>query len=122
MALPKTYGTTFKYGIKGEQLTGLVVETFDAEFSARIRQELLNESGQLVGIRLDDETTTLSISAIVTGTPPAVGDIITFTPGDSEDATTGTKFFVSKVAITGTAGDKLKVKIDAEANQNIPLV
>lgn len=118
---PTTFGTAFKYGIKGSQLTGLIVETFDNDAENRIRVELLNELGQLVGLRLDDTVEKLSVSAVVTGTPPVVGEVITFAPEDGASSATGVKYIVLKVVKSGSASDKMKVKIDAEKYANITI-
>lgn len=122
-----TYGTSFLYGVKGTQLTGLVAETFDHDSEAKLRTELKNETGQLVGLRLDDVQQKLSISAVVSASGGVISPntTITFAAQSSEAQSPGgiasKKYVVTKVKIAGKADDKLKLTIDAEAGEYLTI-
>lgn len=125
MANPTTFGTTFFYGIKSAQLTGLVLESFGYEKESRLKTELEDENGKLVGLRFDDNLEKLTISAVLTGTHPEPNSIITFAAQSGEASNPGgvssKKFRVVKVKLDGKNNDKLKVSLDCEANEYITL-
>lgn len=125
MANPTTFGTTFFYGIKSAQLTGLVLESFGYEKESRLKTELEDENGKLVGLRFDDNLEKLTISAVLTGAMPEPNTVITFAALSGESASPGgvasKKFRITKVKLDGKNNDKLKVSLDCEANEYITL-
>lgn len=118
-----TNGTVFKYGIKGEQLAGVVVENFKHDDEFKNKTVRKNESGNEIAKRYDDGGQKLNISAAVKTTAPVKGTVLTFIAG-AEDGLGGaasTKYFVEKVTIDGKNSDDLMVTLECVADEYITL-
>lgn len=124
-----TFGTSFKYGVKDNSatLTGHVVQSFGYSTESRLKTELLDENGKLVGLRFDDKLEKLSIQAILATTAIIEeNEVITFAAQTGEAASPGgiasKKYRVVSSKLDGVNNEKAKVTLECEANEYITLV
>jgi len=78
MANPTTYGTTLAtFGVT--PLTGFVVQSTTLTTKCNVFNQVMNENGQLVTQRFDDQSNELSLDMIVSsGSAPVPGQLLTY--------------------------------------------
>ena len=74
-----TKGTAHIHGINGT-ITGLTIQSYTVSKSFANSDEVTNAAGVVIGVKMYDERTTLSVEGLVpTAYSAAIGDALTFT-------------------------------------------
>lgn len=113
---PTSQGTICQYGISGSTFANAVIVSKDITRTDRNITETKNETGQVVGIRMDDYQDTGSVTLQIKSgyTMPTVGGLLTM---DGVDA--NTKFLITSVAKAEEQAGNVRVTLQVRNDENI---
>jgi hypothetical protein len=103
---PVTYGTILHYGLKNLAVTGILIDSYRRDQSFADTQEITNQAGITVGIRMTDFRVNVSVDGRVLVDPTdgsilyevKVGDVLEVGPTGGKD-----KIVINNVSYNGQA-------------------
>lgn len=114
---PLSQGTICQYGISGSSIANAVIISKDITRTDRNITETKNETGQVIGWRMDDYQDTGSVTLQIKSgyTAPTVGGTLSVTGVDG----TSTSFVIMSVARAEEQGGNVRMTLQVRNDENV---